>query len=116
MPLFHAQQKFANFFLYEGSNAGEGSVAIKVMAKEGNPVRVPYITGEWNCSAAKGEVPFATFICPFLMLCISSTPDRTIRAQRKFLKPIIGLTMRLMARWSCSTTLLRYLFCQTLIG
>ena len=31
-----------------------------------------------------------------------------IRAQRKVLNPSIGRVMRLMARWSCSTTLLRY--------
>lgn len=36
------------------------------------------------------------------------------RAQRKSLNPIIGLMMRLMARWSCSMMLFRYLFCRTL--
>ncbi|RKT20821.1 hypothetical protein B0G69_4167 [Paraburkholderia sp. RAU2J] len=32
-----------------------------------------------------------------------------MRAQRKSLKPIMGLTIRLIARWSCSTTLFRNL-------
>jgi hypothetical protein len=45
-----------------------------------------------------------------------STPDRMIRTQRKSLKTIISLITGLTARWFCSTTLFRYLFCRTLIG
>jgi hypothetical protein len=37
---------------------------------------------------------------------------RMIRAQRKSLKPCIGRVMRLTARWSCPTMLLRYLHCR----
>jgi hypothetical protein len=49
-------------------------------------------------------------ICPLRIMCgISSTPPRMIRAERKSLKPCIGRVMRLTARWSCSTMLLRYL-------
>jgi len=41
-------------------------------------------------------------------MCIVSMPAITARAQRKFLNPSIGRTMRLMALWSCSIRLLRY--------
>ena len=36
-------------------------------------------------------------------------------ANRKDLNPSIGRTTRLMARWSCSTMLLRYLACRIFI-
>jgi hypothetical protein len=49
---------------------------------------------------------------PLRIMCISSTPPKMIRAQRKSLKPCIGRVMRLTARWSCSTMLLRYLHCR----
>jgi len=39
-----------------------------------------------------------------------------MRAQRRLLNPSIGRTMRLIARWSCSTTLFRYFDCRILIG
>ena len=35
---------------------------------------------------------------PFLIMCIVSMPAITARAQRKFLNPSIGRTMRLTAR------------------
>jgi len=38
-----------------------------------------------------------------------SIPAMTIRAVKKDLKPSIGRVTRLMARWSCSMMLLRYL-------
>jgi hypothetical protein len=41
-------------------------------------------------------------------MCIVSMPAIRMRAQANDLKPCIGRTMRLMARWSCSTRLLRY--------
>jgi hypothetical protein len=37
-------------------------------------------------------------ICPLRTMCISSTPLRMIRAQRKSLKPCIRRVMRLIAR------------------
>jgi len=73
------------------------------------------MTGELNCSAAVRVTPSA-FICPFLIICIVSMPDRMMRAQRKFLNPSIGRVRRLIARWSCSMRLFRYLFWRTLIG
>ena len=56
------------------------------------------------------------FICPFLIMCMNSMPLRMTRAQRKSLNPSIGRVMRLMARWSCSTTLFRYLTLTNLDG
>ena len=55
-------------------------------------------------------------ICPLRIICMSSMPERMMRAQRKLLNPIIGLMMRLMARWSCSTTLFRYFTCRIVMG
>jgi hypothetical protein len=40
------------------------------MAKQRILVGMPYITGEWNCSAANGEVPFVVSSRPFLITCI----------------------------------------------
>ena len=37
-------------------------------------------------------------ICPLRIICMTSMPVRMMRAQRKSLKPIIGLMMRLMPR------------------
>jgi hypothetical protein len=48
-------------------------------------------------------------LCPFLIMCMTSMPIRMTRAQSKSLNPSIGLVRRLMARWSCSTTLFKYL-------
>src|ERR1700709_2185030 len=45
-----------------------------------------------------------------------NTAKKIMRAQRKLLNPSIGLTMCLIARWSCSTRLLRYFDCRILIG
>jgi hypothetical protein len=39
-----------------------------------------------------------------------------MRAQRMFLNPSIGRTLRLIARWSCSTTFFTYFDCRILIG
>ena len=55
------------------------------------------------------------FICRFLIMCMSSMPERRMRAQRKSLKPSIGLVRCLMARWSCSTMLFGYLTWRTTI-
>jgi hypothetical protein len=41
---------------------------------------------------------------------------QNMRAQRKFLKPGIDRVRRLMASWSCSTTLFRNFFWRILIG
>src|SRR5471030_342323 len=49
-------------------------------------------------------------------MCMSSTPASTQPAPRNDLKLSIGLVTRLMARWSCSTMLLRYLTWRTTIG
>ena len=38
-----------------------------------------------------------------------SMPAMVVAADQKLLKPSIGLVIRLTARWSCSTMLLRYL-------
>ena len=38
-----------------------------------------------------------------------SMPAMVIAADQKLLKPSIGLVIRLIARWSCSTILLRNL-------
>ena len=48
--------------------------------------------------AADGWVPFLTCICPFRIICMTSMPDKMMRAHRKSLKPCIGFVMRLMAR------------------
>ena len=53
---------------------------------------------------------------PLRIMCINSMPARTFLADRNDLKLSIGLVTRLMARWSCSTMLFRYLTCQTTIG
>ncbi len=50
--------------------------------------------------------------CPFLTMFIISYPRRVLFAVLKEQNPIPGLTNRLMARWSCSTMLLRYLICR----
>jgi len=42
--------------------------------------------------------------------------QKMMRAQRKLLNPSVGRAMRLIARWSCSTTLFRYFDCRILIG
>jgi hypothetical protein len=47
---------------------------------------------------------------------MSSIPARVTAADQKDLNPIIGRTWRLIARWSCSTTLLRYLLCRSSIS
>ena len=57
-----------------------------------------------------------TLHLPFAIMCMSSIPPKMTRAQRKLLNPSIGRTMRLIARWSCSTTLFRYFDCRILIG
>jgi hypothetical protein len=49
-------------------------------------------------------------------MCISSMPASTEPAAQNKLKLSIGLVTRLMARWSCSTMLLRYLTWRTRIG
>ena len=52
----------------------------------------------------------------FRIMCINSMPASTELADRNDLKLSIGLVTRLMARWSCSTMLLRYLTWRTKIG
>src|SRR5882724_10375526 len=47
------------------------------------------------------------------MRCASSTPASAIEAFSKDLKPVIDAHRRLIARWSCSTMLLRYLQVRT---
>ena len=47
---------------------------------------------------------------------MSSMPAKTFLADQNDLKLSIGLVTRLMARWSCSTMLFRYLTCRTMIG
>jgi hypothetical protein len=47
---------------------------------------------------------------------MSSVPARTLAADRKDLKPSMGRVTRLMARWSWSTMLLRYLTWRTTIA
>ena len=53
--------------------------------------------------------PVGQIICPLRIMCIVSTPASIRRAAQNDLNPIMGLTRRLMARWSCSTMLFRYL-------
>lgn len=64
-----------------------------------------------HISLNEGRLP-SRFIgnkcCPFLMRCASSTPARVTAADRNDLSPSIEAHRCLMARWSCSTTLLRY--------
>ena len=54
--------------------------------------------------------------CPFRIMCINSIPASTHLADWNDLKLSIGLVTRLMARWSCSTMLLRYFTCRTMTG
>lgn len=44
----------------------------------------------------------------FLILCTVSMPAMTERAQSKDLKPVIGRTILLIARWSWATVLFMY--------
>src|SRR5471032_3429991 len=53
---------------------------------------------------------------PLRIMCMSSTPASTQPAPRNDLRLSIGLVTRLMARWSCSTMLLRCLTWRTTIG
>lgn len=43
-------------------------------------------------------------------------PASTLAAARNDMKSLHCLAKRLIARWSCSTMLLRYFTCQTVIG
>jgi hypothetical protein len=54
--------------------------------------------------------------CLLRIMCIVSIPSDRIRALRHDLKPSISLVIRLIARWSCSTMLFRYLHCRRLIA
>lgn len=45
--------------------------------------------------------------CPFLIMCMISTPAISRVAEWNSLKPIIGRTRRSMARWLCSTRLFK---------
>lgn len=56
------------------------------------------------------------FIWPFAIMCMGSISPEMMRAQRKLLNTRIDRAMRLIARWSCSTTLFRYFDCRILIG
>ena len=60
------------------------------------------------------RLPFATVF--LAIMCMHSMPSRRMRAQRKFLNPNMGRVRRLIARWSCSTRLLRYLNWRILMG
>jgi len=57
-----------------------------------------------------------SFICPLAIICINSMPLNKMRAQRNVLNPNIDRVRRLIARWSCSTMLLRYLTWRILMG
>ena len=46
--------------------------------------------------------------CPLRIACMTSMPVIVHRAAQNDLKPSIGRVIRLIARWSCSTTLFRY--------
>src|SRR6202521_5739951 len=48
------------------------------------------------------------FSWPLRIMCMSSIPARVMAADQNDLKPSIGRVSRLIARWSCSTTLFRY--------
>src|ERR1019366_9161332 len=63
---------------------------------------------EQNWDAAVDAWAVGRSSCSFLIMCIVSMPARRMLAQRKDLNPSMGRTMRLIARWSCSTMLLRY--------
>src|SRR5664279_2579398 len=63
---------------------------------------------EQNWDAAVDAWAVGRSSCPFLIMCIVSMPAMRMPAQRKDLNPSMGRTMRLIARWSCSTMLLRY--------
>lgn len=52
--------------------------------------------------------PLGQLICPLRIMCMVSIPVISRRAVWNVLNPIMGLTRRLIARWSCSTMLLRY--------
>ena len=60
----------------------------------------------------KGVVPFVG-IWPLRIICAASMPAMVAAAEWNALKPIIGLVIRLMKRWSCSRMLFRYLTCRT---
>ena len=51
-----------------------------------------------NCLAADRPRPSTVIICPFLIMCMSSMPNRVTRAERKEWNPNIGRTIRLTAR------------------
>ena len=48
-------------------------------------------------------------IYPLRTICAASIPAMVAAAEWSALKPIIGLVIRLMRRWSCSRMLLGYL-------
>lgn len=51
--------------------------------------------------------------CPLRIRCASSMPEIVMAAIANDLNPAIDAQRRLMARWSCSMRLLRYLFVRT---
>jgi hypothetical protein len=53
---------------------------------------------------------------PLRIMCISSMPTNTFPAAQNDLKFSIARVIRLIAQWSCSTMLFRYLICLTSIG
>ena len=66
-----------------------------------------YPASEENCCAGPNLTAARSW--PLRIMCMSSIPARVTAADQKDLNPDIGRTSRLIARWSCSTMLLRYL-------
>lgn len=105
-----------NWSLMQGAVGDQGFVAVRIAERTRYLCRVLLMlpksrTGRrridrvlYHTSSALGD------------LCMHSMPLSRMRVQRKFLNPNMGRVRRLIARWSCSTRLLRYLDWRILIG
>ncbi len=88
------------------------SAAIEAVSQNFERIKCGLISGRtYAASSAKtsnGErLSFAN--CFLRIICATSMPAIVADAECNALKPIIGLVIRLMNRWSCSRMLLRYL-------
>ena len=88
----------------------DGCVAIVEFGrKELHGWPVDQTARRWNCRAADMVEPFGQFAFLLRIMCMVSMPAMRIRAIQKDLNPSIDRVIRLMARWSCSTMLFKYL-------
>ena len=80
----------------------------KIERHKGREADVYQKASEWNGFAGYEARSLLLASWPLRIRCMISMPAIRMRAQRKVLNQSIGRVMRLMARRSCSTTLLRY--------